>query len=120
MIETTICKLCGTTVMKSFLHEHMIHVHGAKSSPLEKFLRNNVGISQKPQLEKKSFNPQGILLWNCPICKENLLFSERSAHLNSTHANENTKLQKLSVVTAKKMPLPIFVRGGSPGLKKRK
>ena len=119
MIETSLCKLCGTTVMKSFLNEHMAQVHASKISPVEKFLRNNVGIPQKPQIEK-SFSSQGILLWICPLCKENLLFSERSLHLNLMHSNENTKIQKLTVVTAQKIPLPIFVRGGSPGLKKRK
>lgn len=85
----------------------------------KKLLKTNIAILHKAQTEK-SFNPQGILLWNCPICKKNFLYSERSSHLNSTHATENTKMQELNVLNARKIPLPIFVRGGSPGLKKRK
>lgn len=140
MIETSLCNICGTVVMKSFFHEHMTYVHGSRTDGLKrsKSSKDNqpekrshaqkIATSEKNKKQvsnRKIPTPKEIIKdprfesapVKCILCGQSIKSGQMLAHKQSVHGEK-----PYSSSTVGRSPSNQWVRvfqGGLPGLGKR-
>lgn len=140
LIDTALCRLCGTTVMKSFFHEHMTYVHGSQSTTVKKSKpsknnkpdkqipnpKNKVDDKKKKQdSNRKISNPKGIVKVKrfentpvkCILCGQSIEAGKMLVHKQNVHGEK-----PYSSSTVGRSPSSQWVQiyqGGLPGLGKR-
>lgn len=142
VIQTVQCNVCGDVVMKNFIREHMLYVHGEASSNQKTSKKNRKSASpdnQKHGCKKQNFvtnskiparierakNSQPLFapyadsngIVECVLCKEKISAENIENHLINVHRAGKIIQSKCSRITNSQW-VHIY-QGGLPSLGKR-